>query len=191
MTSTTADLERARRPETFTTPTTAGIDVTILRWPQQEDLRRWLAHRRLPRILLVDPEVQPPEVSDDLEDWVRGDLDPIDQAARCRVLSQRAVDLNARLPFLDPDGLLRHHGRWVAIPEGQLEMVRLLLDRLNRVVPIELVTAAYEATGGSGHPNTIRTAISRLGGRMREVNLELVTVRGRGVLLSTSPPADR
>jgi hypothetical protein len=191
MPSTTLNLAPAVRAETSTTPTTSQIEVTILRWPQQEDLRRWLAHRHLPRILLVDPEVQPPEVSDDLEDWVRGDLDPIDQAARCRVLSQRAHDLNAQLPFLDPDGLLRHDGRWVAIPEGQIEMVRLLLDRLNRVVPIELITAAYEATGGSGHPNTIRTAISRLGGRMRELHLELVTVRGRGVLLPTSPPADR
>jgi hypothetical protein len=182
------------RPQQDAGPSAAqshDVEVTILRWPQQEDLRRWLAQRRQPRILLVDTDAPAPDSLDDLEDWVRGDLAPTDQAARCRALRQRAIEAHAQLPFLDADGLLRHGDRWVAIPEGQLGITRLLLDRLHRVVPLAEITLAYEATGGSGHPNTMRTAIGRLAQRAREVQLELVTIRGRGVLLSTMPPARR
>jgi len=57
-------------------------------------------------------------------------------------------------------------------------------------VRFDAVVAAYESGGGSGHPASVRTLLSRLGARVRSVGLDLVTVRRRGVLLTTAvPPA--
>ena len=67
--------------------------------------------------------------------------------------------------------------------------MRLLLDHLDRVVRFEAIVAAYEAAGGSGHPASVRTLLSRLGARMRSVGLDLVTVRRRGVLLTVGRPS--
>ena len=166
-------------------------EVSVLRWPAQDEVRRWLAERHQPRILVVDDDAAAPEPIDDLEDWVRGSLGPVDRDARARALLRRtAVWLNDA-PYLDEDGLLRNGDQWVMIPEGQLPIVDLLLARLNRLVPSDELRAAYVLGGGSGHENSIRTVITRLAKRVRSVGLELVTIRGRGLVLAVSPESRR
>lgn len=159
-------------------------EVAVLRWPNEEPLRRQLVVLGLPRMLLLEPGTAPPAELDELEDWMRIPADPSDLRARARSLHARSRTVTRPSPVLDDDGLLWMGTRWVAITEPQVPVVRLLLEHLDRVVRTEAVVAAYEGAGGSGHPASVRTLVSRLGARVATLGLELVTVRRRGVLLS-------
>ncbi|HKY65167.1 MAG TPA: hypothetical protein VJM49_02310 [Acidimicrobiales bacterium] len=88
-----------------------------------------------------------------------------------------------RLPTLDADGLLRHRGRWVPIPDTQLGVVALLVRNLGRLVGTSEVRTAYEQAGGSGSSTSLRSLVHRLGRRVAEVGLHLHVVRSRGLVL--------
>jgi hypothetical protein len=167
---------------------TVDADVSILRWPAEEPLRQQLAWFGLPRVLLLDPGVQPPESLDGLEDWMRVPADPADLRARGLALQRRAAEPARHAPFIDDDDLLWVGSAWVSITGAQAPVLRLLLDHLDRVVRFDAVVATYESAGRSGHPASVRTLLSRLGARVRPVGLDLVTVRRRGVLLTTAVP---
>jgi len=173
-------------PTTAQTSRRVDADVSVLRWPEDEELRQQLAWFALPRILLVEGRIRPPELLDELEDWMRTPADPADLRARSDVVRRRAHASLGPSPLLDDDGLLWMGTSWVALTAPQAPVVRLLLDNLDRVVRFETVVAAYEQAGGSGHPASVRTLLARLGARVRSVGLELVTVRRRGVLLCLS-----
>ncbi|MDP1820542.1 MAG: hypothetical protein Q8K58_11735 [Acidimicrobiales bacterium] len=163
--------------------------VRVLRWPAEESLRRALAARGRPRMLLVEQGTPPPDVLDPLEDWLRWPPDPDDLRARAACLGRIAAPAPApALPLLDEDGLLRKGDRWVAISEGQVPVLRLLLEQVDRVVRYEAIAAAYATTGGSGHPSALRTAVNRLHTRIRPLGLELIAVRRRGVVLRQGQP---
>lgn len=165
----------------------AIADVAILRWPAQHDLRLQLAAHAQLRLLLVPPDITPPDLLDEREDWLREPAAPADLLARSRELRRRIEEVRGPAPAVDADGLLRYAGRWTAVPEAQVEVVRLLVERLDRVVSIDELAAAYEAGGGSAHPNALRTLVARLRTRFDELGLDLVTIRSRGVLLATTP----
>jgi len=92
-------------------------------------------------------------------------------------------------PRLDEDGLLRVGDRWVAIPDAQLAVVELLVDRYGRLVRKEAVAAAYVGAGNSGNEGSIRSLMGRLSRRVAQLGLQIHTVRGRGVILA--PREDR
>lgn len=170
-----------------------SIDVSVLRWPAEEELRRQLAWFELPRLLLIVPGGHPPELLDELEDWAHVSAQPADLEARCRTLSHRAREPAPRVPVLDEDGLLWVGNRWVALTGTQVPVARLLLSHLDRVVRFEAIVAAYERAGGSGHPASVRTLVARIGVRVRSVGLDLISVRRRGVILTRPagpPPQD-
>jgi phosphoglycolate phosphatase-like HAD superfamily hydrolase len=167
---------------------TVDADVSVLRWPTEEQLRQQLAWFGLPRMLLLDPGVQPPEALDGLEDWMRVPADALDLRARSLALQRRAAEPARHTPFIDDDDLLWVGSAWVSITGAQAPVLRLLLDHLDRVVRFDAVVATYESAGGSGHPASVRTLLSRLGARVRPVGLDLVTVRRRGVLLTMAAP---
>lgn len=171
-------------------PADPTTDVTVLRWPAQDHLRLELALGERLRLLLVAADAAPPELIDEREDWLREPAAPDDLVARSRALRRRQDELRGPAPSIDPDGLLRHDGRWTAIPEAQLDVVRLLVDRVDRLVATDQIASAYEAGGGSAHPNALRTLVARLRGRFAELGLDLVTVRGRGLVLATTPCAE-
>jgi hypothetical protein len=125
---------------------------------------------------------------DDLEDWVREGIHPDDLAARTRPLAARA---GADAPTIEADGLLRFGGGWTVVPPSQVEVTRRLVERFDSVVPKADLVAAYVASGGSGHPNSIRSVTVRLAKRLDLVGLELVTIRGRGFMLTRPSGASR
>jgi DNA-binding response OmpR family regulator len=118
---------------------------------------------------------------DDLEDWVRESIHPDDLAARTRPLAERAVE---DPPTIDADGLVRFDGRWAVVPASQVALLQLLIERFDRVVAKQDVVAAYEACGGSGHANSVRSVTVRLSKRLAAIGLDLVTIRGRGFMLT-------
>lgn len=92
-------------------------------------------------------------------------------------------------PRLDEDGLLRLGDQWVAIPDAQLAVVALLVERYGRVVRTEALTAAYVGAGHSGRQEAIRSLLCRVSKRVSLLGLQLHTVYRRGVMLG--PPEDR
>jgi DNA-binding response OmpR family regulator len=161
----------------------------VLRWPAEERLRQQLAWFGLPRLLLVEPGVRPPELLDDLEDWTPTPIDPDDLLARCATLRLRAAEPSGRTPMVDDDDLLWVGSSWVALTAAQAPVLRLLVQHLDRVVPFDDLAAAYGSAGGSRHPASVRTLVTRLATRVRTVGLELVTVRGHGVVLTSRATA--
>ena len=171
-------------------PGSVGNDVSVLAWPSEDRLRQQLAWFGLPRVLLLDPGVLPPDPLDGLEDWMRTPADPADLQARSATLQRRAAEPARHTPFLDDDDLLWVGTTWVPVTGAQSPVLRLLLAHLDRVVRFDSVIATCMSAGGSGHPASVRTLLSRLGARVRPVGLELVTVRRRGVILTmrAEPP---
>ena len=165
----------------------AALGVAVLRWPRDGTVRRHLATFRQPRLLLVEPDSDPPELLDELEDWLRTPADAEDLQARSRDLHRRAARQEPSPPTIDEYGLLRVGPAWVDLTAAQAPVVSLLIDHLERVVPYESIGATYERAGGSRHAVAIRTLLARIADRVRPVGLELVTVRRRGVLLTQQP----
>lgn len=171
-------------------PRPLDADVSVLRWPAEDDLRQQLAWFGLPRILLVEPGQPPPALLDAREDWMRTPADRVDLRARAEAVRQRAGSTTEpAIPRLDEDGLLRVGAGWVALTPTQVPVVAMLLAHLDRVVRFDELIAAYEGSGGSGHPASVRTLVGRLAARVRPLGLELVSVRRRGVLLTARRPA--
>ena len=160
-----------------------GTTVSVLTWPAEDDLRRKMSRLGQPRVLVVDAAVAAPELLDQLEDWVRAPLDPAELVARAKALVARAPAAEVVAPLLDADGVLHVGQAWVGIPPGQVAVMRLLLDNLNRVVRTEAIAEACRSAGASGHPASVRTGLNRLRVRIDPLGLELVTVRRRGMVL--------
>ncbi|MFZ6003573.1 MAG: helix-turn-helix domain-containing protein [Actinomycetota bacterium] len=87
-------------------------------------------------------------------------------------------------PVLDEDGLLRVGARWVAIPDAQIPVVKLLVERFGRVVRRDALVGAYVGAGHSGNEASVRSLLARVARRIEPVGLTLHTIRGRGVILS-------
>jgi two-component system, OmpR family, response regulator len=168
----------------------ASTDLPILRWPEQDSLRRQLAESEIPRLLVVAEGHPPPDRWDELEDWIREPvaLDELD--ARKASIRARASRWRRR-PRLDDDGLLWVGDAWVGVSPGQAPMVRLLVDRVGQVVRYEEMTEACESAGTSGHIAAIKAHLTRLERRLAPLGLRLRSVRSRGVLLEPCPEDER
>lgn len=102
---------------------------------------------------------------------------------RVRIVGTDEDPPASETPTLDDDGLLRFRGRWVPIPDTQIQVVDLLVRNLGRLVRNADVQAAYERAGGSGTATSLRSLVHRLGQRVAEVGLRLHVVRARGLVL--------
>jgi hypothetical protein len=148
------------------------VEIAIVRWPADAAARTLLAGEGRPRLLVVAPEVPAPTPLDDFEDWIRDPVDPVELLARSEALRRRVGSRDAR-PWLDDDGLLHHGDRWVAVPDAQVPMIRLLVERFGELVRTEELAAVYIAAGGTENRSSIRTAIMRVRTRVTDVGLTL------------------
>jgi hypothetical protein len=161
-------------------------DVALLRWPAQTALRDQLAAQGVPRLLLIAHGCDAPVCVDELEDWAREPLDPVELDARTATLKRRAGHRALR-PCIDDAGLVRVGDRWVDLPPVQLAVARLMVARLGRVVSAEQIQAACLDAGGSVHPKAVKATIGRVKSRLAELGLVLANVRDRGYLLEADP----
>jgi hypothetical protein len=67
-----------------------GIAVALVPWPSEAEVATELAEAGRPRLLLVVREADPPDVSDELEDWIRVPADERDVEVRARRLARLA-----------------------------------------------------------------------------------------------------
>jgi len=174
------------------------MDVTMLRWPEEEGRRSRISLAGEPRLLLVPDGEEPPPVSDCLEDWIR--IPAAENEVRARVdalaLRSQAHATNGRTnghaapaptgPELDDFGVLRVNGAWVALPPLEARLAEALLERLGAVTSRELLIRAGWPTGAPGR-NALDVHVLRLRRRLTPVGLAIRTVRSRGYLMEAAP----
>jgi hypothetical protein len=161
------------------------VEVTLVRWPDEEPLRRHLAAARRPRLLLVAPGASPPVVVDDLEDWMRFPLDAVELDARTRVLAGRAHDVPPRPAslVLDGDGVLHHGPRWVALAPTEHRVLAALLAQPGRVVSRTVLRTAGWPHAVPADPQAVDGVVRRLRRRVAPLGVAIQTVSGAGYLL--------
>lgn len=170
----------------MTTFAPSDAPIALLRWPADADRRSELTEERRPRLLLLDPDTNPPASWDVLEDWVRMPADPSEIEARIATLMRR-LPSERPAPLLDGDGVLRVGAKWVALPPVEARLVTALLARPEAVVSRERLLDAGWPTGqpaGSTNGQILDGRIKLLRRRLVEVGLEIHTVRGVGFVLT-------
>lgn len=164
------------------------MDVVLVRWPRERQRRDDLIAEGRLRLVLVEDGNEPP-VSDDLdEDWIRVPASDSDVQFRIEGLRRRSAAKESVVPELDPDGLLRHEGRWVSLPPVEARLMASLLDRFGAVVSREQLAKTGWPRGAPGR-NALDVHMLRLRRRIAPVGLAIKTVRSRGYLLEADSVA--
>ena len=138
----------------------------------------------MPRLLLIEDGVVPPDAADCLEDWVRVPASEVDVRARTAALARRAAahGTSASVPDLDADGVLRFGGGWVSLPPVEARLMRVLLERFGAVVSRDALARAGWPEGAPGR-NALDVHMLRLRRRLDPLALAIRTVRSRGYLM--------
>jgi DNA-binding winged helix-turn-helix (wHTH) protein len=160
------------------------MNVEMLRWPSDQRRLAELREQRVPRLLVVAEEHDPPLLSDCLEDWVAVVAPEREVDARKRALMLRAEQHGTR-PLLDGDGLLHHHDVWVSLSPVEQALAAAFLDRFGAVVTRETLSdRAWPA--GAPTRNALDVHVLRLRRRIAPLGLEIRTVRSRGYLMQSA-----
>ena len=91
------------------------------------------------------------------------------------------------LPWLDDDGLLWMRDQWCAVTDGQIPLVRLLVDHIGVVVRDEQVDEVFVDAGTSADEEAIKTTVRRVSQTLGRLGLRLQRVRGAGYHLDKMP----
>ena len=160
--------------------------VELVRWPGERDRLEVLQSKGIPRLLLVDDDAIPPEVTDCLEDWVRVPSFERDILARSAALTARAArHTGGAQPRLDTAGILRFGDDWVSLGPVDAALCHLLIDRYGELVDREALTVAAWP-GASSARNNLDVQIMRLRRRLAPVGLRIRTVRSHGYVLEAA-----
>ena len=159
-----------------------GMDVSWVRWPEDEAKRRDLKQSNRPRLLLVDTQAPAPVSGDPLEDWIRLPADDRDVQARVDALTLRSGSGPPDTIEIDDDGLLHLGDRWVALPPIEKRLAAALLERPSAVVSRETL-AKVGWPGETATRNALDVHMLRLRRRIEPLGLAMRTVRSRGYVL--------
>lgn len=163
--------------------TVAGaMKVVLLRWPEEEGRRAALRSGQVARLLLVDQGAPPPDVADELEDWIRVPSSELDVQARVTVLDRRARARGDAVPSLDGDGVMRTGDGWVSLPPVEARLASALVERFGTVVSRDALTRSGWPENAPGR-NALDVHVLRLRRRLAPLGLAIRTVRSRGYLL--------
>jgi len=163
--------------------------VVVLHWPSQAAEVADLAAVGRARLLLVDPDADPPASVDWLEDWVRLPADERDVAARMLGLTRR-LDPAPDRPCVDEVGRLFYGGTWTALSPIEARLATALTDRFGSVVDEgELGRVGWPAESREGSTrtgNALRIQLTRLRQRLSPLGLEVRAVRSQGFILQAA-----
>lgn len=158
------------------------MDVELVRWPSQRDRRERLLADGRPRLLLVDPDVPAPVVTDLAEDWVRLPAERADVQARVDGLVARLSHLDLTVPRIDEWGVVRYAGKQVTLPPLEARLASVLVAQFRCVTTRDQLTRAGWPGEAPGR-NPLDVHILRLRRRVEPLGLRVRTVRSRGYLL--------
>ena len=156
-------------------------DVVLLRWPSEAHEVERLASARLPRLLLVEADADPPEGGACEEDWIRLPATDRDIGARLTALRRRA-GRHPAIPELDDHGRLHHRGSWVSSSPIEQRLLAPLVERFGAVVTREEL---LERAWPGSHPtsNALRVHMTRVKRRVAALGLDIRGVRPGGYAL--------
>src|SRR3954453_16738979 len=106
----------------------------LVRWPGEAEQRSRLAARQIPRLLLVDDGIPPPEALDCLEDWIRLPAPESDVRARIDGLLTRSRAHLRTVPEIDSPGIPPFGSGWVPPPPVESRLADALVVRFGAVV---------------------------------------------------------
>lgn len=154
----------------------------MVRWPEEADERATLAERQVPRLLMLEKGVAPPDLADCLEDWVRLPASDEDVKARIGALQARSQTHLRLVPELDAHGVLRYGSGWVSLPPVEARLVDALVVRFGAVVGRDTLRRAVWPGSTPGR-NVLDVHVLRLRRRLAPLDLAIRTVRSRGYML--------
>ena len=158
------------------------MDVALIQWPSDENLRRELAEAGQPRLLLVAADAPPPDCPDPIEDWVRLPVSRADRNARVKALESSTVGVEPSLPRLNGHGTLEYRDGRTQLSALQVRLIEPLVERFGAVVSREtLVSLVWH--GAEATSNNLDVNIGRLRKQLVPLGLRIRTVRSRGYLL--------
>jgi two-component system, OmpR family, response regulator len=162
-------------------------DVQLIRWPIES--ARLDHYRRLgvPRLLVVEGQVEPPITTDLKEDWVRLPVSRVDLRTRVAILRARVNAQSA--PEIDPGGTARYRSRSVTVSPIETALLSRLIDSFGQLVLREELQERL-ADGSGGKRNALDLHIMRLRRRIMPLGLMIRTAWGRGYVLENQPVAD-
>jgi hypothetical protein len=164
---------------TVSPPAFEMMGVQVVPWPAGASPAGPPAGR--PVLLLVAPDADPPDVWDELIEWVRLPADDRDVKARVRALRRRSADRRAQ-PVLDEHGVLTRGDAIAVLTPIESRIVAVLLERIGAVVGRrQLADAAW--TGGEPHDRAVDARITTLRPKLRELGMSIRTVRRHGYCL--------
>ena len=154
--------------------------VVVLRWPgQAEDVDR-LEQLGVPRLLLVEPGVPPPEGVSCLQDWLRLPAEDADVGARLRALAHRAAS-HPVLPAVDAFGQLSYRGRTLFLTPLEQRVAQVLCEHFGTAVDDDELRTQVWPEGAT--TQALRVHISRLRRRIGPLGLTITCIRSVGYLM--------
>lgn len=168
-------------------PYVSGMDVALVQWPSDETLRIELAQQEHPRLLLVEPDAEPPVCVDVMEDWVRLPVSRADRNARIRALEERAGRRDEMTPVVTGDGTLEYGDTRTQLSTTQARLMIPLIERFGGVVGRETLSTQVWP-GSPTTANKLDVTVGRLRRLIVPLGLTIRTVRSRGYLLCASDP---
>jgi DNA-binding winged helix-turn-helix (wHTH) protein len=159
-------------------------EVKLVRWPAESARRDRYRALGVLRLLVVEGGVQAPVSSDVREDWVRAPVS--DEDLKARVASLRAKAEAHRLPYVDPNGVLRYSGRSITVSRTETDLLECLVRQFGILVPRETLRECLPDRPGGASRNALDLHIMRVRRRIRPIGLIVRTVWGRGYLLEAA-----
>jgi len=169
---------------------TAAVQVEERHWPEEAAEIAELARRRVPRLLFVAEDADPPAATDCEEDWIRLPADPADVAAR-RVGLTRRIARHQSGPRLDRHGRLHAGGQWIYV-ESSIEqrILRLVAEPMGEVRShAELLEAGW--AGRAASMTALRVHVARLNRQLETLGLRVRSLRGEGYVMVDRAVIDR
>jgi hypothetical protein len=161
----------------------------LVRWPIEAEQRTRLAERQIPRLLLVDDGIPPPDSLDCLEDWIRLPAPESDVRARIDGLLSRSRAHLRSVPEIDVHGVLRFGSGWVSLPPVEARLADALVLRFGAVVGRDTLRRSVWP-GSSPGRNVLDVHVLRLRRRLAPLGLAIRTVRSRGYMLEQADQSD-
>lgn len=163
--------------------------VTLVRYPQEYERLDQLRRCHFPRLLLVEPEADPPRlVNPAEEDWIRYPGDDKDLPARIEAVAQRAKLLHQPdAPTIDDNGILRHASQWICLSEIDSRLARALINQPGTPVTVDQLRRAGWPDNPHVTTNALRVHLVHLRRQLSPMNLRINTVRSIGYLLDFDP----
>lgn len=160
--------------------------VHLLHWPTEQTKRDWCREHHVPRVLLVAPGAEPPQVQDVFEDWVRPPLSQLDLHARVRMLEERRQRFDR--PELTGAQELSFRGSRVSVSKTQACLAQVFVEHYRDLVPRSVLADELlrVTTPTTGHRNVLDLHITRLRRKVADIGLVISTVWGSGYQLEPS-----